>query len=151
MKHLFLQGFVVSATCLASLTVHSTEPVCNGNALQVESCQAAALDAAEKRLNGVYSLVMKMFDAGAVDPVTSFFSDKKQRVVIAERAWVRFRDTQCAAEGILVIPGSGVPTVTGRCLLTLTEERIQFLEGLERELRYTSKFCEKDDAPCKLL
>jgi uncharacterized protein YecT (DUF1311 family) len=149
MKHLFLQGVVVSATCLASLTVRSTEPQCNGNAIQVEKCQAAAFNAAEKRLNEVYSLVMKMFDAGAVDPARSFFPNKKKYLVVAERAWVKFRDAQCAAEGIMVIPGSGVPTVEGRCLLTLTQERVQFLEGLERELKYTSKFCEKGDTPCE--
>src|SRR5260221_1963798 len=133
MKHLLLKGFVVSAAYLAPFTVRSTEPQCNGNARQVESCQAAALDAAEKRLNGVYSLVMKMYAAGAVDPVTSFFPDKKKYLVVAERAWVKYRDAQCAAEGIMVVPGSGVPTVEGRCLLTLTEERVQFLEGLKRE------------------
>jgi uncharacterized protein YecT (DUF1311 family) len=56
---------------------------------------------------------MKMYDAGAVDPLTSFFSDKKKRVVVSERAWIKFREAQCSAEGILVIPGTGVPTVTG--------------------------------------
>ncbi len=146
---LFLQGIVVSAICLAPLTVRSTEPQCNGDAIQIEKCQAAALNADEKRLNHIYSLVMKMFDAGAVDPVSSFFPDKKKYLVVAERAWIKFRDAQCAAEGIMVVPGSGVPTVEGRCLLTLTEERVQYLEGLKREMKYTSKFCEKDDAPCK--
>jgi hypothetical protein len=33
--------------------------------------QATALDAAEKRLNEVYSLVIRLFDPGAVDPVRS--------------------------------------------------------------------------------
>jgi uncharacterized protein YecT (DUF1311 family) len=86
--------------------------------------QATALDAAEKRLNAVYSLVIKLLDAGAVDPVRSFFPDKKKQVVIAERAWVKFRDAQCAAEGTLVIPGTGVAKIEGRCLATLTQERI---------------------------
>ena len=71
-------------------------------------------------------------------------------MVVAERAWVKFRDAQCAAEGTMVIPGTGVAKVEGKCLLTLTQERIQFLEGLMRELRYTSKFCEKDLSSCKL-
>ena|ERR1700733_10990052 len=149
MKNLRSYGLVVALTCLAPLDVRSTEPQCDGNELQVQSCQATALDAAEKRLNGVYSLVLKMFDAGAVDPVPSFFPDKKKQVVVAERAWSKFRDAQCAAEGTLVIPGTGVAKVEGRCLLTLTRERIQFLEGLIGELRYTSKFCEKDASSCK--
>jgi Lysozyme inhibitor LprI len=71
-----------------------------------------------------------------------------KKLVVAQRAWVKFTDAQCAAEGIMVVPGSGVPTVEGRCLLTLTQERVHFLEGLERELEHTSKFCEKDGTPC---
>jgi uncharacterized protein YecT (DUF1311 family) len=149
MKSLLLQGFVVAATCLAPLGVRSTEPQCDGDELQVQRCQATALDAAEKRLNGVYSLVIRLLDAGAADPVRSFFPDKKKQLVIAERAWAKFRDAQCAAEGTLVIPGTGVAKIEGRCLLTLTQERIQFLEGLMGELKYTSKFCEKDGSPCK--
>jgi uncharacterized protein YecT (DUF1311 family) len=149
MKGLFLQGFVVAATCFASLTLRSAEPECNGDDRQMESCQAAALGTSEKRLNGVYSLVMKMFDSGAVDPVRSFFPEKKKRLVLAERAWAKFRDAQCAAEATLVIPGTAVAKIEGTCLLRLTKERVQFLEGLERELRYTSKFCEKDGSPCE--
>jgi uncharacterized protein YecT (DUF1311 family) len=149
MKNLLFYGFVAAVSCLAPLGVRSTEPQCDGDELQVQSCQAAALDAAEKRLNGIYSLVIRMFDAGAVDPVRSFFPDKKKQVVVAERAWSKFRDAQCAAEGTLVIPGTGVAKVEGSCLLTLTQARIKFLEGLMGELRYTSKFCEKDASPCK--
>ena len=50
----------------------------------------------------------------------------------------------------MVGPGSGVPTVTGTCLLTLTQERIEFLEGLAGVLKFTSKLCENDDSACKL-
>ena len=87
MKNLLLYGFVVAVTCLAPFGARSTEPQCDGNELHVQSCQATALNAAEKRLNGVYSLVIRMFDAGAMDPVRSYFADKKKQVVVAERAW----------------------------------------------------------------
>jgi hypothetical protein len=99
---------------------------------------------------GHYNLVMKMFDAGATEPDTSFFYDKKREVVAAERAWVRFRDAQCAAEAVMIAPGSGAATVTAGCLLAMTRERIKYLENLVAALKYDSKLCEKDADACRL-
>ncbi len=146
----FLYALVIAMAGVAPLSAFSAESQCGGNAIDVGRCQDSALRAANERLNAVYSMVTKMFDAGEVDSDISYFPIKKAKAIAAERSWIRYRDAQCGAEGAMIIPGSGVATVTGRCLLLLTQERIGYLESLADELRGESKLCENDASACKL-
>jgi len=149
MKNLLFAAVVCLVALPHSKAATPDEQQCDGNALQVANCENAVLNALERHLNAMYSLVMKMFDAGATEPDTSFFYDKKKDVVAAERAWLRFRDAQCGAEAVMIAPGSGTATVTGACLLAMTRERIKYLENLVASLKYDSKLCEKDADACR--
>src|SRR5580700_9039629 len=108
-----------------------------GGASSLADCLNTALQANDKRLNAVYSLIMRMFDAGAVDPMTAFFYDKKKDLVAAERAWVKFRDAQCGAEATMLgsASASGTVQVTFDCLSKMTEERIAYLEHVASSLK----------------
>jgi uncharacterized protein YecT (DUF1311 family) len=119
---------------------------------QLSKCLDGELDGADKRLNAIYGLIMKMFDAGAVDPMSAFFYDKKRNLVVAERAWLKFRDAQCAAEAGMLsgASASGTVEVTGACLMKLTQERIAYLKQAALSIRVDSKLCEKTAKACQI-
>ncbi len=50
----------------------------------------------------------------------------------SQRAWIAFRDAQCAWEG-LGMRGSGGPQLQGECLARLTRERTLYLKSLGDE------------------
>ncbi len=111
-----------------------------------------ALAVTDKRLNAIYDLIVKMFDAGAVDPASAFFYDKKRDLVAAERAWVKFRDAQCAAEAGMLSQASASGTVvaTGDCLMKMTRERIAYLEHVASSIKVDSKLCDKAAGSCQI-
>jgi uncharacterized protein YecT (DUF1311 family) len=128
-------------------------PKCDGavGATQLGKCLDDALAAADKRLNAIYGLIMQMFDVGAVDPASAFFYDKKKDLVAAERAWVKFRDTQCAAEAGMLgrVSASGIVAVTGDCIMKMTRERIAYLERVASSIKLDSKLCENAASACQ--
>lgn len=48
----------------------------------------------------------------------------------SQRAWLRFRDTQCVIEGGQFAGGSGQPMARSRCMTGLAKARVQQLRGL---------------------
>ena len=141
-------ALIVALAGLAPGAAFSEEAPCTGNALEVGACQDRALRAIEQRITAVYTGVGRMLDAGEVDSDISYFPYKKAQLAAAQGAWVKYRDAQCGAEGAMVIPGSGVATVTGTCLLTLNRERLRYLEGLAEVLRGQSKLCVRKASAC---
>jgi uncharacterized protein YecT (DUF1311 family) len=129
----------------------SKSPCDVGGAAALAKCLNATLETEDKRLNAVYSLIMKMLDAGAVDP-EAFFYDERKSLVAAERAWVKFRDAQCTAEVDMLshASASGVVQVTDDCILKMTRERVTYLEGVAASLKSDSKLCEKDADACRI-
>jgi uncharacterized protein YecT (DUF1311 family) len=129
-------------------------PKCDGagGAGQSGKCLNDAFDAADRRLNAIYGLIVKMFDAGAVDPMSAFFYDKKKDLVAAERAWVKFRDAQCASEAEMLSQGSasGNVAATDDCLMKMTRERIAYLEQVASSIKADSKLCEKAASACQI-
>ena len=85
----------------------------------VNACAAAAYRAADARLNAAYRRILaRLVD----DPGRSAFVD-------AQRAWLRFRDAECA----FVIAGNECgtiqPMLQARCLESLTRQRTAALES----------------------
>lgn len=48
----------------------------------------------------------------------------------AQRAWITFRDTACAAEGFMMRGGSAEPLLVYGCMARLTDHRTEDLETL---------------------
>ena len=63
------------------------------------------------------------------DPTPSY----EQVLVKAQRAWIAYRDAQCAVEGQEMRGGSGEPMIVGQCLARLTRERTAYLKKVERD------------------
>lgn len=84
----------------------------------------------DKKLNEAYKSLVKQIKAG--DP--EYSKEILNRVVSAQKAWIKLRDTTCAVEGIDMLGGSGEGLVVGGCLGRLTKERVQYLVELKKHL-----------------
>ncbi len=82
---------------------------------QLEMNQAAAANfkKADVELNEVYKQLMTMLD-----------KKEKQQLIIAEKAWLKFRDSHCKFEAQQYDGGSIQPLIYSTCLEDLTKKRI---------------------------
>jgi uncharacterized protein YecT (DUF1311 family) len=94
----------------------TTQPdPCAGASTQLDmnTCAANEYQKADQRLTVVYH---------SFKPV----SDKLRA---SERAWISYRDAECAFAGEYVQGGSMQPMVIANCMTDLTNERIKTLQG----------------------
>jgi uncharacterized protein YecT (DUF1311 family) len=96
-------------------------------------CAAADHDAADERLNGLYAKVRERL-AG----------DERKLGLLreAQRAWIGYRDAECAFQASTVEGGSAQPMVTSQCLADQTTRRAADLDA------YLA--CEEGDLACPL-
>jgi uncharacterized protein YecT (DUF1311 family) len=84
------------------------------NTPAMNACYKAAYDAADARLNERYKTLMARLGKSDQD-----------RLRDAQRAWVAFRDKQCAFETASYSTGSIYPLLVTNCLTELTQQRTQ--------------------------
>lgn len=123
MYRIFLRGtvFAMTLTLLAPAFAQS----------QMEMNEQAGNDftRADQKLNEIYQKLMaKISSAG------------QARLRDAERAWIEFRDQECAFETFGTVNGSVHPMVLFNCKSRLTNQRIKDLDG---QLN-----CEEGDVSC---
>lgn len=106
---------------------------CDNAATQsaMNACYGNALKTADKTLNDTYRQVS---DRLASDP------DTKKQLVTAQRAWIAFRDAECAFSASGAEGGSIYPMIKSICLADMTTERTSQLAALLR--------CEEGDLSC---
>ncbi len=94
-------------------------------------CSGKAFDAADKALNATYHQI-----------VTRIGDDHKTKTTLtaAQRAWIGFRDGECAFQAIGAEGGSIHSMIVADCKTTLTEARTEQLEA------YLD--CEEGDTSC---
>jgi uncharacterized protein YecT (DUF1311 family) len=118
-----LIGSVVAAT---ALDCDAAEDQASLNA-----CASKDYKAADAKLNKTYK------------QITARLSDLPEfhaALTKAQRAWIAYRDAECAFVSSAVADGSAYPMIANDCLAALTESRIQDLEGLLQ--------CEEGDLSC---
>jgi uncharacterized protein YecT (DUF1311 family) len=91
------------------------------------ACAADAHREAEVRLNDTW---LKLRDVmrhgmGAYDPEASF-----PMLVETQRAWITYRDKQCATEALSYAGGSAQPQIVNNCLARITDARTRELEDM---------------------
>lgn len=96
----------------------------------LNACAGQARGAADAALNAAYGDLVK-------EPS---MADRLDRLRAAERAWVAYRDAQCAYEGAEYQGGSMQPMVVDGCAEALTERRTA---ALRKALS-----CAKSGGPC---
>lgn len=80
---------------------------------EIAECFAAELRQADRELNQVYAQTLASLGAG-----------ERPKLVVAQRAWIRFRDLYCAAEVAPYGMGTSVGTVDAACRLALTRQHL---------------------------
>ncbi|MGI4877664.1 MAG: lysozyme inhibitor LprI family protein [Janthinobacterium lividum] len=100
----------VEEACLA----HS-----GGVTTALHACLAASAKRADVRLNAAY----RRASAGLLPPV-------RARLVAAQRAWLQFRDLDCAVIVAREAGGSDAPLAADQCVTRLTTARAGDLEDL---------------------
>lgn len=115
-----------------------------GSAAAAEDC--AALDTTQTGLNECFARAFEASD-GELNAVYRQLADRlaeqphaKARLVAAQRAWIAFRDAECAFTASGAEGGSAQPMVESQCLDAATRKRSADLEG------YLN--CEEGDMAC---
>lgn len=106
---------------------------CDNATTQAEltECSALAYQSADAELNEAYQVLVNQLS----NNVASL-----EKLRAAQRAWIGFRDAECAFESSAVEGGSAQPMVRNGCLERLTEARTEALQ------EHAS--CEEGDLSC---
>jgi uncharacterized protein YecT (DUF1311 family) len=92
-------------------------------------CAGEDYQAADAKLNKAYQ-----------DLISSDDADGKRLLQVAQRAWITFRDAECAHSTAASEGGSIHPMEVSQCLTRLTNDRVKQLAA--------SANCEEGDASC---
>ena len=101
--------------------MNSASAPCRNVAITVamENCFDRAYKAADRGLNQMYSQISKVLQA-----------DDLQRLKVAQRVWIQFRDATCTAESDLYKGGTASAPAYSACLEELTRQRTADLKTI---------------------
>lgn len=88
------------------------------NQSEMNICAGIAYQNADRQLNQVYQQLLPKLPAS-----------RKQKLITAQQAWIKFRDSSCDFERSAFEGGSMAPMIYGSCLATVTEQRTKDLQG----------------------
>lgn len=111
----------LSAILAGTVRASSTTPNCQSprNQLEINLCAGLEAYTADQRLNEVYKKVKAKI---ANDPQST------KELIEAEKAWIKFRDSECRFAANRYRGGTIAPAIYSGCAKKLTTERIQHLE-----------------------
>jgi uncharacterized protein YecT (DUF1311 family) len=114
--------------------IQAKRKACMDNAesnADMKQCEADAYVAADKELNSVYKKMIKeLNDVSAqeqkdkIEDSERYGAETKRRLVESQRAWVKFRDTNCSYKGTQMLNGSGEGLIVLGCLADTTLNRV---------------------------
>ncbi len=102
------------------------QPNCKNPQTQTELniCSGVDYQRADQKLNQVYNQVRDQFSA-----------NRRQQLIIAQRAWISFRDADCKFAISAVEGGTMAPLIFNNCLQDLTKKRTSELNSyLQNEM-----------------
>jgi uncharacterized protein YecT (DUF1311 family) len=97
--------------------------------IEINDCEGAKFNKADAALNAVFAKLSKKVSAGG-----------KAKLVEAQRAWIKYRDLQCAFETLGTIDGSIHPLEVAQCEAALTKAQTKRLQD--------QLDCEEGDPSC---
>jgi uncharacterized protein YecT (DUF1311 family) len=118
---LLLAAFICYASIARAQHMNSADAPCRNVAvtLAMENCFDKAYKAADSGLNQTYSQISKVLQ-----------SDDLERLKVAQRLWIQFRDATCTAESNLYIGGTASTPAYSACLEELTRLRTADLKTI---------------------
>ncbi len=131
MRHLlFAAALLVAAPALAAPALADDEvPGCENASSNVEIgyCVQDAYQKADKALNAFWPKVLASIDAADYVPPADR-KTWKETVIAAQRAWVTFKEEDCAAVEYEWWGGSGAGIAEATCLYDRTTRRLEQLQ-----------------------
>ncbi|MCA2701203.1 MAG: lysozyme inhibitor LprI family protein [Microcystis sp. M179S2] len=109
---------IASPTSAATNLQLAQRPNCNNpqTQSQMNICASIAYQNADRKLNQVYRQLLPKLSAA-----------RKQKLITAQQAWIKFRDSSCEFERSAYEGGSIAPMIYGFCLADVTEQRTKDL------------------------
>jgi uncharacterized protein YecT (DUF1311 family) len=109
---------IAGPTSAATNLQLAQRPNCNNPQTQSEMniCASIAYQNADRKLNQVYRQLLPKLSAA-----------RKQKLISAQQAWIKFRDSSCEFERSAYEGGSLAPMIYGFCLANVTEQRTKDL------------------------
>ncbi len=113
-------GFLLPTKATNSPLQLAQQPNCKSpqTTLDQNLCSSQEFQAADKKLNQVYQQLQPKIN-----------SKQNQRLIVAQRSWLKFRDETCDYESGHFEGGSVAPSIYGYCRARVTKERVKDLEG----------------------
>ncbi|HEY5337452.1 MAG TPA: lysozyme inhibitor LprI family protein [Rhizomicrobium sp.] len=133
MKHIAL--FALPVLLLASSGARADDRIdCKSqslNQMQLDQCAGMDFQKSDAKLNALYKTLMTKYDApnGAL-------------LKSAEKAWLAYRDAECAYETNLTVGGTINPMMDTMCRTTKTDARVKELNA--------QLHCEEGDLSCNM-
>jgi uncharacterized protein YecT (DUF1311 family) len=97
----------------------------NQNTMGMVMCNMEALQSADDELNKAYKSIMEEYKGSEKD-----FTEIRNRLRNAQRAWINFRDTDCQLKGIDMLGGTGERVIVSGCHASTTIQRVKDLKEL---------------------
>ncbi len=116
---LLTAGFLLPTKASNSPLQLAQQPNCKSpqTTLDQNVCSSQEFQAADKKLNQVYQQLQPKLN-----------SKQKQRLIVAQRSWLKFRDETCDYEMGQFEGGSVAASTYGYCRARVTKERVKDLE-----------------------
>ena len=129
---ILLVSLLVSSHAQAAIEEGSQDGCESGSSLQQDECTAAKLLIANQEMNTVYQTMKQRLDKIGLAGTFGAAEAQQQsvRLVKAQRAWLPFRDAECALHAASFLTGAGEASVVIQCQLEKTRARLQVLIDL---------------------
>lgn len=85
--------------------------------LEINRCSQLSYENADRKLNQVYKQLLPKLAL-----------PRQQKLIAAQQAWIKFRDSSCEFERSAFEGGSIAPSIYLNCLETVTKQRLQQLQ-----------------------
>jgi uncharacterized protein YecT (DUF1311 family) len=111
-------GFLNLSSAMAQPKLNCANPTSN---IEYKECAHRAYLASDRKLNQVYKQI-----------ISGLTGEEKQRLINAQLAWIKFRDTNCDFEVYRNRGGTGYGGFLSNCLERMTNSRIKELQDWQR-------------------
>ncbi|MEG4088827.1 lysozyme inhibitor LprI family protein [Microcoleus sp. B3-A4] len=116
---LLTAGFLLPSKASNTSLLLAQQPNCKSPQTTQEqnTCSSQEFQAADRKLNQVYQQLQPKLN-----------SKQKQRLIVAQRSWLKFRDESCNYEMGQFEGGTLAASTYGYCRARVTQERVKDLE-----------------------
>jgi uncharacterized protein YecT (DUF1311 family) len=135
MKNIIIVSVALSFATLCTIVQASDQEVDCDNAetqFEMNHCSGLEFDAADKALNKTWSEIraaVKTIDENNKE-YAPYEPSAADNLLKAQRAWIDYRDGQCAAEAAQYAGGTIQPLIRSSCLTSMTKKRTEELQQM---------------------